>query len=63
MTPRTGTAHDVLRAPDGESDAVIRVRGLVRRYGNGTKLGVDGRTRAVTVALERGLLPAPGRPR
>jgi DNA-binding NarL/FixJ family response regulator len=25
------------------------------------KLGVDDRTRAVTVAMERGILPAPGR--
>jgi DNA-binding NarL/FixJ family response regulator len=40
------------------SEATVKTH-LLRVF---AKLGVDDRTRAVTVAMERGLLPAPGTP-
>jgi DNA-binding CsgD family transcriptional regulator len=39
------------------SEATVKTH-LLRAFG---KLGVSGRTAAVTVAIERGLLPPPGR--
>jgi DNA-binding NarL/FixJ family response regulator len=65
LTPReievlTAVARGLSNAEIGRSlfiaEATVKTH-LLRAF---AKLGVDDRTRAVTVAMERGLLPAPG---
>ena len=55
-----GVAHGLTNAEIGRElfigEATVKTH-LLRVF---TKLGVDDRTRAVMVAVERGLLPGPG---